>query len=127
LTRTARWAHRVRIAEGAIAEVLSSLPGDLADEARALPVIFEPRPSRAMQAEGLEPDLLGLFVGIAHPDAQSGIQDLPAQILLFLDNLWQMARGDAVAFREEVRITYLHELGHYLGLGEDAIADRGLE
>ena len=29
------------------------------------------------------------------------------------------------AFREEVRITYLHELGHYLGLEEDEIEARG--
>jgi predicted Zn-dependent protease with MMP-like domain len=127
LTPAASWPTRVRIAEGVIGEVLASLPPDLAEEARALPVVFEPRPSRAMQAEGLEPDLLGLFVGVAHPDSESGLQDLPAQILLFLDNLWRMARGHVPTFRDEVRITYLHELGHYLGLDENAIADRGLE
>jgi predicted Zn-dependent protease with MMP-like domain len=26
-----------------------------------------------------------------------------------------------------VRLTYLHELGHYLGWDEDEIAERGLE
>ena len=31
------------------------------------------------------------------------------------------------AYREEVRITYLHELGHYLGWDEDEVAERGLE
>jgi predicted Zn-dependent protease with MMP-like domain len=30
-------------------------------------------------------------------------------------------------FREEVRITFLHELGHYLGLNEEDISERGLE
>jgi predicted Zn-dependent protease with MMP-like domain len=35
--------------------------------------------------------------------------------------------GDAATFREEVRRTYLHELGHYLGLDEDDLADRDLD
>ena len=123
----ARGSLRLRIAEDVVGDVLASLPEALAREARKLPVVFESRPSLALRAEGFEPDLLGLFVGIAHPEAESGAQDLPAQILLFLDNLWEMARGDAREFRDQVRITYLHELGHYLGLGEDALADRGLE
>ena len=30
-------------------------------------------------------------------------------------------------FRDEVHTTYLHELGHYLGLDEDDLTERGLE
>jgi predicted Zn-dependent protease with MMP-like domain len=30
-------------------------------------------------------------------------------------------------FRDEVRLTYLHELGHYLGWDEDELAARGLD
>jgi predicted Zn-dependent protease with MMP-like domain len=30
-------------------------------------------------------------------------------------------------FRKEVRLTYLHELGHYLGWDEDQVAAHGLE
>jgi predicted Zn-dependent protease with MMP-like domain len=30
-------------------------------------------------------------------------------------------------FREEVATTLLHELGHYLGLDEGDLTDRGLE
>lgn len=127
MSAAADGSHRVRIAEGVVGDVLVSLPGDLAQEARTIPVVFESSPSLALQAEGFESDLLGLFIGIAHPEAESGAQDLPAQILLFLDNLWRMARGNAKRFREEVRITYLHELGHYLGLDEEALAVRGLE
>ena len=85
---------RVRIAEDVVGDVVASLPAALAEEARTVPVVFEPRPSLALQAAGYEPDLLGLFVGIAHPEVESGAQDLPAQILLFLDNLWSLARAD---------------------------------
>jgi predicted Zn-dependent protease with MMP-like domain len=35
--------------------------------------------------------------------------------------------GDEGYFRDEVRTTFLHELGHYLGLDEDELAVRGLE
>ena len=47
--------------------------------------------------------------------------------MLYLESLWDFAEGDAEIFRDEVRITYLHELGHYLGWGEDEVAARGLE
>ena len=54
-------------------------------------------------------------------------QALPPQILLFLDNIWDYAEADEEIYRDEVRLTYLHELGHYLGWDEDEIAERGLE
>ena len=52
---------------------------------------------------------------------------MPPQIILFLENLWDFAEGDESVFREEVATTLLHELGHYLGLDEDELTDRGLE
>ena len=57
-------------------------------------------------------------------EEQSGYP-APPQIFLSLDNLWQYAEGDVRIFREEVRLTYLHEPGHYLGWGEDQPAARG--
>ena len=52
---------------------------------------------------------------------------MPAQIILFLGNLWEFAGQEEAAFRQEVRTTLLHELGHYLGLDEDDLMERGLE
>jgi predicted Zn-dependent protease with MMP-like domain len=49
---------------------------------------------------------------------------------LFLENLWLMIEeegGDERDFRFEVRTTLLHELGHYLGLNEEDLEERGLE
>jgi predicted Zn-dependent protease with MMP-like domain len=74
----------------------------------------------------LDPDLLGLFVG--DPLAEAGQSSaLPAQILLFVENLWDFAEEDIEIFLEEVQTTYLHELGHYLGLDEIDLEERGLE
>ncbi len=52
---------------------------------------------------------------------------LPPQIILFLENLWDQAEGDEDLFCDEVHTTCLHELGHYLGLDEDDLCERGLE
>jgi predicted Zn-dependent protease with MMP-like domain len=52
---------------------------------------------------------------------------MPPQIILFLENIWDVAETDEKLFRDEVRTTFLHELGHYLGLDEDDLTERGLE
>jgi predicted Zn-dependent protease with MMP-like domain len=52
---------------------------------------------------------------------------MPPQIILFLLNLWEFSDADEEIFGEEVHTTYLHELGHYLGLNEDELTERGLE
>jgi len=93
--------------------------------AGGLPVTFERRPNADLQADGIEPDTLGLFTGAEFAD--EGNVPLPPQIILFLGNLWDFAEGDEVIFQEEVRATFLHELGHYLGLDEDELTKRGLE
>jgi len=38
----------------------------------------------------------------------------------------KIRRANMRDFREEVRTTLLHELGHYLGLDEEGLIDRGL-
>lgn len=72
-------------------------------------------------------DLLGLFEGASLSDPTPDDLDSLPRIRLFLDSLWDYAEGDPEVFRQEVRITLLHELGHYLGLNEEQVADMGLE
>jgi predicted Zn-dependent protease with MMP-like domain len=74
----------------------------------------------------LDPDLLGLFEGNARCDPLPESPDEMPRIRLFLDNLWDDCNGDLQTYRDEVRITFLHELGHYLGLDEDQVAELGL-
>jgi predicted Zn-dependent protease with MMP-like domain len=83
--------------------------------------------SSCCSAEGFEPDILGLFTGNPHGTELAHDNPMPPQILLYLDSLWEFAEGDIDAFRDEVRLTYLHELGHFLGWDEDQITARGLE
>ena len=114
--------------ELALAEVeatLAALPKPLRERAGKLPVTFEHLPNAGLQADGIEPDTLGLFTGSEFAD--EGNVPLPPQIILFLENLWDFAEGNEEIFQDEVHTTFLHELGHYLGLDEDEIAGRGLE
>ena len=117
-----------RIAQSEVDRLRRKLPPAMAGRAQELPVVMRARPTRQMVREdGLDPDLLGLFVG---PNCAEGVESgdpLPPEILLFLENLWDFAEGDEDVFREEVRVTYFHELGHYLGLEEGDLEDRGLE
>jgi predicted Zn-dependent protease with MMP-like domain len=48
------------------------------------------------------------------------------RITLFIDTLAQAANYRRTVFLREVRITYLHELGHYFGWDERQIANVGL-
>ena len=117
-----------RIAKTEVEALRLQLPREMARQAAEVPVVMLPRPTKAMvRDDGIDPDLLGLFVG---PSCAEGVESgdpLPPEILLFLENLWDYADGDEEIFREEVRVTYYHELGHYLGLEEDDLEDRGLE
>jgi predicted Zn-dependent protease with MMP-like domain len=71
--------------------------------------------------------LLGLFVGPSFVEELSCDDPMPPVIRLFVENLRDEAEDDPALFRQEVRTTLLHELGHYLGLDEDGLAERGLE
>ncbi|MBL9214806.1 MAG: metallopeptidase family protein [Opitutaceae bacterium] len=120
-------AQLTRLAEPVVAAAQRRLPPDVRAAAAAVPVCFEARPNAALLAEGWEPDILGMFVGHGHLAEFAESQPLPPQILLFLENIMDYAEWDEAIYRDEVRLTYLHELGHYLGWDEDEIARRGLD
>lgn len=121
------WKRIELAARQEVERTLAALPPPLRKEAARVPVTFEPYPADDMLGGNIEPDTLGLFVGESFADTYSGIQDLPAQIILFLENLWDYADHDPATYREEVRRTLLHELGHYLGLDENDLVDRDLD
>ena len=118
------FARLTRIAQEEISATLRGLPPELAAPARSIAVHCERTPAPDVLAEGFEPDILGLFSGSPHGNHED--QPMPPQITLYLENLWDYAEGDEAVFREEVRITHLHELGHYFGWDEDEVDRRGL-
>lgn len=114
-------------AEKTVAKVLKSLPADVRALAQKVPVIYYDWPTEEILGEEFDPDILGMFVGEAHDVTEGLTNAVPAHILLFLENIADEAEGELQRYREEVRITYLHELGHYLGWDEDDLEARGLD
>lgn len=104
-----------------------ALPAPLRPLARAVPVHYEALPDADVLADGFPDDILGLFSGDAHGTELAHDQPHPPQIVLYLENLWDYAEEDRAIFRDEVRLTYLHELGHYFGWDEDELTARGLD
>ena len=124
---SSHWEHLKKLALAMVEATLAELPVPLRERAAHLPVTFEPSPNASLVADGIEADSLGLFTGPAFGDEEQSASPLPPQIILYLENLWDFADADEEIFLEEVHTTYLHELGHYLGLDEDDLFERGLE
>ena len=76
----------------------------------------------------LSPTILGLFRGA--PYGQKGSADpwsqLPSSIVLFQRNL-ERAAASPEELAEQIGVTLVHEVGHFLGLDEDELAARGLD
>ena len=110
-------------------QVIRELPERIALALREVPIVIEDLPSRAMLAgaEHLAPDILGLFVGTALGEASVfDVVREPNFVYLFQRNLERVS-GTREELLEEARITLVHEIGHYLGLDEDDLAERGLD
>ena len=118
--------HLLMVAHEEVSVAQDDLPAALQSSARTVPVTYERQPNAGFVADGIAPDTLGLFLGESLADGPSS-HPQPTQIILFLQNLWEFAGPDEAAYREEIRTTYLHELGHYFGMDEDDLEERGLD
>jgi len=119
------------MSESEMAEVAEQALRELPEAARKLienvPILIVDLPAHQEVEQGLDPRLLGLFEGAAYSDGSSlGGAPQVTQILLFRKNLERMAI-DSEDLREQIRITLLHETGHFFGMSEDDLADVGLD
>jgi len=118
------WERLIGLAEGEIAEVLDALPPPIRGSVDRSVIFLEKRPGPREIEEGFAPDTLGLFEGASMLDGET---HEPPRIHLWLLNIWDYCEGDEEAFREEVRVTLAHEIGHLLGMDEAMIEERGLD
>ena len=98
-----------------VAQTLGELPAPLAVEARAVPCLLE-------EISPEDPDLLGLYENFT-PDEVSTAR---GPIILYLQAIEDYCRDEELDFADEVRLTYLHELGHHFGWNEGDLEERGL-
>ena len=117
----------LRLAGAEVDRTLQALPADLRQRLRDVPVLFEERPGPPLLDDGWPDDLLGLFEGPCDGERATDVSTQPPTITLFIENLRHEVADDPATFRQEVRITLLHEIGHYLGLNEAELIARDLE
>jgi predicted Zn-dependent protease with MMP-like domain/Tfp pilus assembly protein PilF len=113
--------------DATVEEALAGLPAQFRRQIGDLPILIEDVPSAALLAtlEEPAPDLLGLFVGT--PLTEKSTRDLPGvpdAIYLFKRNLERLCvtREELV---EEIGVTLLHEIGHFLGMDEEDLDEAG--
>ena len=98
--------------EAATAQAVESLPPDLAAAMSNVAIVVEDEPPPGMP-------LLGLYEGIPLTARTSGYSGVaPDRITIYRQPILSVCRSEAEA-REEIRLTVLHEIGHYFGLGDD--------
>ena len=65
-----------------------------------------------------EVTLFGLYTGVPLPERYGGEPELPDRIVIYRQPILRSCSSRAEAERE-IQVTLLHEVGHYLGMGED--------
>ena len=109
-----------------VRRVVAELPSDLRTLAERIPVFCEWEMAEHWLEEGVADDSMGLFSGPAlNEPTDPDCLESPS-ITFFLAELWDYCGEDLPTFDEEIRITYIHEFGHYLGLDESELESRGL-
>ena len=113
--------HFVQVVE----EVLDSLPQEFRSRIRNLAVLVEDLPPNQPSLRSGEPRqlLLGLFQGV--PTTKKSVFDLPTgpdYIVLYQKNIEAICSSEAEV-RKQIRLTVIHELGHYFGMDENQLKD----
>ena len=111
-----RWDRLLAAAQKVVETTMAELPPEVAAEARQVPVLFE-------EESEDDPEILGRY-GNFEPGE---ISEANGPITLYLRTIEAFCDEEGEDFAEEVRITYLHELGHHIGFDEGDLEERGLE
>jgi predicted Zn-dependent protease with MMP-like domain len=113
--------HFVKVVE----ETLDSLPQEFSCRIQNVAVLVEdlPQNQRSIMPGERGRLLLGVFHGV--PTTKKSIFDLPSgpdHIVLYQKNIEAVCSSEAEV-REQIRLTVIHELGHYFGLDEEQLKD----
>ena len=105
--------------EDAVAQALDSLPPELREAMSNVAIVIE-------DSNREEPDLYGLYTGIALPDRTSSYGGvLPDKIAIYRRPLEEDFGHDGDLLVDEIRITVLHEIAHHFGIDEDRLDELG--
>ena len=115
----------------AVRRAYSRIPGEIRDRMDNVALIVKKRPPPELLEEmGYPPDepLLGLYEGFALAEhsffAPPPLQ--PDTITIFQEPLEEMC-GNLAELEREIEITVVHEVAHFLGIGEERLEELGYE
>ena len=118
-------AYRVKEADfrAFAAHVLDGLPDEFRGRMENVVVVVEDYPSVEDAARAGVPreELLGLFHGVPRSEQEwrgGAPNQLPERIVLYKRNIEALC-STKEELVEEIRLTVLHEIGHYFGLSEE--------
>jgi predicted Zn-dependent protease with MMP-like domain len=108
-----------------VEETLDSLPREFRKRIRNVAVLVEDLPPNQPSPKSGQRRrlLLGVFHGV--PMTKKSTFDLPTgpdHIVLYQKNIEAVCSSE-VEVREQIRLTVIHELGHYFGMTEEQLKD----
>src|SRR4051812_28796065 len=104
-----------------VEEVLDSLPREFRSRIRNVAVLVEDVPANQRSPQQQESLLMGLFHGVpATKKSVFGLPEGPDYIVLYQKNIEAVCSSEAEILKQ-VRLTVIHELGHYFGMDEDQL------
>jgi predicted Zn-dependent protease with MMP-like domain len=116
--------------EIAVEKALAMVPEMFRAQLHNMAITVEDLPSEDLMKEmGLSPDetLFGVFTGVPLPErAVSDPPLYPDTIVIFREPLMAACRSVG-ELEEEIAITVVHELAHYVGLSEEQLAELGYD
>lgn len=118
--------------DAAIEGVLQEMSPSIRAYLKNVAIVVEDMPDEEALTEVDPPlsplEMLGSFSGhsLRERSHDEPWSNLPPTITVYRRNLERSA-ADRDELIEQLRVTLLHEIGHFLGLDEDDLADRGLD
>ena len=113
-----------------VTRAIDRIPDEIREHLENIIITVRKRPSRQMLKEmGVPPGetLLGLFEGV--PLIERSVVEpplYPDTIFLFQEPLEEMCET-AEELEEQIEITVVHEVAHFIGMSEERLAELGYE
>ena len=114
--------------ERSVERAIGRIPAEIQDRMQNLIIAIEDNPSpELLEDMGIpaEDTLFGLYTGIPLPERSLTEPPLyPDEIVIFREPLLQFCR-DVEELENEIEITVVHEVAHYLGIDDDRLEELG--
>ena len=116
---------RDRWFEKMVRKAVRQIPANLRDALENIEIVIEEYPDPEYLREiGLEGPLLGLYEGVPLPEKEQYDYPMPDKITIYRGSLLDLGLTEKDLI-EEIRITVIHEIGHYFGLEDDHLEEHG--